>query len=152
MATYTDLSARFAKLTATIGAINTGMIMQTYYWFSILIVTNGLLLFLLMINVSRLRMKHQVAYGDGGNKQLMTSIRVHANGTEQVPIFALATLALTFAGATELILSSLVIIFTLSRFIHAYGMLFRSLTLRQAGAGISYISQGAAILALLVFL
>jgi len=126
--------------------------MQIYYWFSIFIIANGLLLLLLMVNVSRLRMKHKVAYGDGGNKQLITSIRVHANGAEQVPFFGLAILALTFASATEMVLSSLVITFTLSRFMHAYGMLFRSLPLRQAGAAITYASQGAVILALLVFL
>ena len=126
--------------------------MQVYYWFTLLIIANGLLLFLLMVNVSRLRIKYKIAHGDGGNKQLMTSIRVHANGAEQVPFFGLAILALTFAGATELVLSSLVITFTLSRFMHAYGMLFRSLALRQAGAAITYASQGAVVLALLVFL
>lgn len=126
--------------------------MQIYYWFSILIIANGLLLFLLMVNVSRLRLKYKIAYGDGENKQLMTSVRVHANGAEQVPFFALAILALTYAGASEIVLSSLVITFTLSRFMHAYGMLFRSLVLRQAGAAITYASQGAVVLALLAYL
>ncbi|WP_341502008.1 hypothetical protein [Gallaecimonas sp. GXIMD4217] len=42
--------------------------MTDYFWFSTLIAANALLLVVLAINVSRLRIRHGVSYGDGGNK------------------------------------------------------------------------------------
>lgn len=124
--------------------------MQDYHWFLLFITANCLLLLSLTVNVSRLRLKYKISYGDGGNKQLMNAIRVHSNGTEQVPIYALGILALTFFNTSNTLLSLLTIVFTLSRIIHAYGMLFRSQIMRQLGAGVTYISQGAVILILLL--
>ena len=129
--------------------------MQDYYWFIIFIAANSTMLLLFSINVSRLRLKQKVAWGDSGDsgdKALMKAIRVHANGTEQVPIYALIMLSLVFTGASNNILSALVIIFTLSRIIHAYGMLGKKPILRQAGAAVTYASQCAAVIALLLSL
>jgi uncharacterized membrane protein YecN with MAPEG domain len=126
--------------------------MQSFYWFIIFIAANSAFLLLLTVNVSRLRIKHKVAWGDGSNKYLMKAIRVHANGTEQVPIFALIILSLSFINATSVLLPILVIAFTLSRLIHAYGMLCKKPILRQAGAAITYVSQGAAAIVLLASL
>ena len=126
--------------------------MQNFYWFAVCVAANGFLLLLLTVNVSRLRIKHRISYGDGGNKQLMTAIRVHGNGTEQVPVFALVILALSFLDATSWLISSLVISFTLSRLVHAIGMLGRRPELRRAGAAITYLSQAVAVLALMVSL
>ena len=121
-----------------------------YYWFNLLVVSNGLLLLLLTINVSRLRMTRKIGVGDGGNKQLLAAIRVHSNGTEQVPMFVLIILALMFAGGSEALISSLVITFTGSRLMHAYGMLFRHLRLRQIGAAITYVAQAIALVGLML--
>ena len=126
--------------------------MQNFYWFAVCVAANGFLLLLLTVNVSRLRIKHRISYGDGGNKQLVTAIRVHGNGTEQVPVFALIILALSFLDASMLLISSLVIGFTLSRLIHAFGMLGRKPVLRQAGAAITYVSQAVAALTLMLSL
>ena len=123
--------------------------MEKFYWFSLFVAANGFFLLLLAVNISILRVKHKVSYGDGGNKRLMKAIRVHCNGTEQVPIFGLTILALTLTNASDIVLSSLVIVFTLSRFMHAYGMLFRQHILRQIGALVSYLSQVVAVVALL---
>ena len=123
--------------------------MYHFFWFNLLVATNGLLLLLLAANVSRLRLKHQVSYGDADNKAIMQAIRVHANGTEQVPIFCLITLALVFSGISDNILATLVIIFTSSRILHLYGMLGKKPIARQAGAGMSYLSQGVSLVILL---
>ncbi|WP_444915322.1 MAPEG family protein [Microbulbifer sp. TRSA007] len=126
--------------------------MQDYYWFIIFIISNSAILLAFTINVSRLRIKYKISWGDGGNKGLMKAIRVHANGTEQVPIYALIILSISFANPDNVALPILVIIFTLTRLLHAYGMLLRNPLLRQIGAAITYATQGAAILTLLVSL
>ncbi len=114
---------------------------MSYYWFAVCVSLNGLFLLLLAFNVSRIRLRHRISYGDGDNKQLKRAIRVHCNGTEQVPIFALLTLALTLTGATQLVLSAVVIAFTVARVAHAYGMLFSQHIFRRIGAGVTYITQ-----------
>jgi len=124
--------------------------MQDFYWFVIFVAANSTILLLLTLNVSRLRIKQKVSWGDGGNKELMKAIRVHANGTEQVPIYSLIILALTFLNASNVLLLSLVVVFTASRIIHAYGMLYKKPLLRQVGAAITYVSQGVSVIALLV--
>ena len=124
--------------------------MYNFYWFTLCMAVNAMLLILLTINVSRLRRKHKISSGDGGNKTLLNAIRVHGNGTEQVPIFALLILALSFARASSTELAVLVIAFTASRFIHAYGMIFRTLLARQLGAIVTYIAQAAAVVILLL--
>ena len=124
--------------------------MHDFYWFALFIALNGLLLLLLGVNVSRLRIKHKVAWGDGDNKVLMKAIRVHANGTEQVPMYGLLILALSFEKLSSLVLPALVIAFTLSRWVHAYGILFGKPIFRQGGAAITFALQSIAVIALLV--
>jgi len=121
--------------------------MQNTVWFAAFVVMNGALLLLFTAYVSRLRMKHKVSYGDGSNHQLMKAIRVHANGVEQVPIYGLLILALCYLGASSVLLAVLIISFTLSRVLHAYGMFFGVIILRQFGAGITYLAQFSAIAA-----
>ncbi|NRB41026.1 MAG: MAPEG family protein, partial [Pseudomonadales bacterium] len=57
-----------------------------------------------------------------------------------------------FTNPASVTLPILVVIFTISRLIHAYGMLCKKPVLRQAGAAITYASQGAAFIALLASL
>jgi len=115
--------------------------MDNYFWFSLLISINSLLVLALAINVSRLRIKHKVSLGDGGNKCLMAGIRAHCNALEQLPIFAIVMIALTFLGASTILLSTLVIGFSLARIFHAYGMLYRVFIARRIGAGFTYVFQ-----------
>jgi uncharacterized membrane protein YecN with MAPEG domain len=123
--------------------------MLDYYWFIFLITTNSAIILFLAINVSRLRIKHRISWGDGNNKDLMKAIRVHANGIEQLPIYGLLILALIFSGTSNSVLAYLSIAFTFSRLTHAYGMLYRKPILRQVGAAITYLLQGIAIVWLL---
>jgi uncharacterized membrane protein YecN with MAPEG domain len=115
--------------------------MENYFWFSLLIAINSLLVLLLAMNVSRLRMKYKISLGDGGNKCLMTAIRAHCNALEQLPIFTIVMIALTYLAASTTLLSTLVIGFTLARIFHAYGMLYRVFVARRIGAGFTYIFQ-----------
>ncbi|RRJ82900.1 MAPEG family protein [Aestuariirhabdus litorea] len=126
--------------------------MINFHWFALFAALNGLLLLLLTINVSRLRMKHRISYGDGGNRELMLAIRVHANGVEQVVIFGLVLLALALLRAPQWLQEALVVGFTLSRLAHAYGMLGRVHRMRQLGAAVTYLAQAVAVVALLLVL
>lgn len=124
--------------------------MHDFYWFTLFVAANSLLLLLLTINVSRLRIKNKISLGDGGNTDLNKAIRVHANGTEQAPVYGLILLSLVYAGASNTVLMLLVISFTLSRVIHAYGMLCKSPISRRMGAAVTYLAQGAAVVSLLI--
>ncbi len=124
--------------------------MPDYFWFSILVTVNALLLLVLAANVSRLRIKHRVSYGTGDNKALRAAIRTHGNGAEQVPIYCLCILALTLLGASNTLLAVLVIGFTLARLSHAVGMLYRVFPARRFGAAFCYLFQAVAIVALLM--
>jgi len=124
--------------------------MQHYYWFIFLVAMNGILLLFLTINVSRLRIKFQISWGDGGHRALSRAIRTHANATEQVPIYALIILALCILHTSELLLALLVVIFTFARILHAYGMLAQEATMRKVGAAFTYFLQCIAVIALLV--
>lgn len=126
--------------------------MGNYYWFSVFVATNALLLLVLAFNVSMLRMKHKISVGDGGNKELAKAIRTHANGTEQVPIFALLLLVLSYSQPWVLLLAALTMAFTLARLAHAYGMLFRGHLARRIGAGMTYLLQALAAVAALISL
>ena len=121
---------------------------DNFYWFSLFLAMNGLILVLLAINVSLIRIRNRVSYGDGGNKELLKAIRVHANGIEQVPIFSLLLLALTLNSASSLVLSSLVVGFTFARCSHAVGMIFGFHRARQVGAGVTYLLQCVAVVVL----
>jgi uncharacterized protein len=112
-----------------------------YYWFSLFLAMNGFILVLLAINVSRLRLRHRISIGDGDNKSLATAIRVHANGVEQVPIFALLLLALSVNDSASSTLAALCLSFTLARLLHALGMLFKVHICRRLGAALTYFLQ-----------
>ncbi len=124
--------------------------MQNFHWFSLFVGLNGALLLVLAFNVSLMRLKNKISLGDGDNPKLMKAIRVHANGTEQVPMFGLIILGLTFMLASQTILSVLVLTFTVSRLAHAYGMLFKVHILRRAGAGVTYLLQAVGVVILLI--
>jgi uncharacterized protein len=48
---------------------------------------------LLSLNVSRLRLKHRVSFGDGGHKDLLLAVRAHGNTLEQALLYAPLALA-----------------------------------------------------------
>ncbi len=126
--------------------------MELYFWFITLITSNSLLILLLALQVSRLRIVKRIAYGDGGDATMNQAIRAHANAVEHVTIYALMILALSMTAASSTLLAGLVTVFTVSRLIHAYGMLGRVFNARRVGAGLSYLCELLALLALLVTL
>lgn len=111
----------------------------------------GLLLVGLALRVSRLRMRHKVAFGDGGNAELMRAIRVHANTAEHAPIFILMALAYELAAGTTTFLILVAGAFAFARAGFAVAIIGRGLhQLRMATALLTYLTQALLGLALAV--
>ena len=125
--------------------------MSLTIWLPLFIGFNVLWLTLLALNVSRLRIVKRVAHGDGGDLTIKAAIRTHANGVEHVPIFALLLLALELVSAPVSMLAILVIAFSLSRVLHALGMMTRFFNLRRIGASVTYLCQLAGVVAVLQY-
>jgi uncharacterized membrane protein YecN with MAPEG domain len=76
----------------------------------------------LSVRVSRLRMRHKVSIGDGGNAMLETRMRAHANFIEYTPLFLILLGLIELARGSETWLWAVAIAFVLGRLAHAFGM------------------------------
>jgi uncharacterized protein len=86
----------------------------------------------LSLNISRLRLKHKVSFGDGGHKDLLVAVRAHGNALEQSMLFAVLLLAAAVLGASSAaVITGCCSIFVAARIIHAAAMFGRWLKLRQ---------------------
>lgn len=93
----------------------------------------GLLGVALMFNVGRVRGKTKIFLGDGGDKELITAMRVQANFIENVPLglILIGLLGSSYGASTVAVLS---IVLLVARLLHAGGMLGYVSYGRQAGA------------------
>lgn len=121
---------------------------MSFYWFSLFVAANALLLLALAFNVSLVRRRLKISRGDGDQPALQRAIRAHANGVEYTPLFALLVLALSLQLAADWALAVLVMGFTLGRVMHALGMIGAVKLLRFWGAVITYLWTAAAIILL----
>jgi uncharacterized membrane protein YecN with MAPEG domain len=126
--------------------------MNSFYWFGIFVGLNALILLLLTANVSRLRLKYKVSLGNGKSKQLKLARKAHANAVEQIPIYGLLILALTYQHPTSTVIPLFVIAFTAARICHAYGMISQVFFMRRLGAALTYLLQLISIVTLLLHL
>jgi len=111
---------------------------------------NGLLILILAARVSQLRIRYQIALGDGGQAMLLRATRTHANATEHVPIFLIMLLLLEHnaPGIGVWLLGSA---FVIGRLVFSYGLLGSAINRkRQVGAAITYLCQLVAALWLLL--
>ncbi len=80
------------------------------------------LFLLLSVRIVRMRFGARVSIGDGGDKELLRRIRVHANFAEYVP-FALVLMGLAESLALDArLLHGAGVVLLLGRAAHAYGM------------------------------
>ena len=83
---------------------------------------HGLLLLALLLPIVRLRRGRRVGLGDGGDRELLRRIRVHANFVENVP-FALVLLALLeLSGLDVRLVLALGAVLLVARLLHAQGL------------------------------
>lgn len=76
----------------------------------------------LTVQVIRLRQKHRVALGDGGQSDLARAIRVHANFVESVPLALLLLFFAEYQGLADWLVYLLGAALLLARLLHAYGV------------------------------
>lgn len=119
---------------------------------SLFIAVNGALVVALALNVSRLRIQRRIPHGDGGDRTMQHAIRAHANAVEHGVWMALLLLALSAQPGALAWVAGIGLVYTLARFIHAFGMLGRRFNARRIGAGLTYFAQVMAIAVLLVML
>jgi uncharacterized membrane protein YecN with MAPEG domain len=82
----------------------------------------GVLAVLLTVNVGRLRTAKKIFLGDGGDKEMLSAIRAHANLIEFAPLVLLLIWAMhgPFGHRMPDILA---VLFVIARWLHAGGML-----------------------------
>ena len=101
----------------------------------------GLLILTLGVRVTKLRLRHRVALGDGGEPALMRAIRVHGNTVEFVPIFLILSLCYELYAGANWALITVVALFLLGRLSFAVGLSLSLLhPLRRIGAALSYLT------------
>lgn len=82
----------------------------------------GLLIVFLAWRIVRLRVNHQVGLGDGGQKDLMRAVRVHANLIEYAPVAILLLLLVEMLGFSAMAVHGLGLLLLVARVLHAYGL------------------------------
>jgi len=82
----------------------------------------GILLLALAARVSRLRRRHAVGLGDGGQKDLQRAIRAHGNAVEWAVPAILLLLIAELNGAGTLLLHGCGIATVAGRVLHAFGL------------------------------
>lgn len=103
----------------------------------------------LSVQVSRLRLKHRVSWGDGGHRDLLVAMRAHGNTLEQSALYGLLALAYAgLPGARVDLLAGLATAFVLARVVHAGGVFGRRLVWRQGAHGLTVLVQAALAVAI----
>lgn len=103
----------------------------------------------LSIQVSQLRLRHRVSFGDGGHKDLLLAVRAHGNTLEQSTLFGLLALAAAnLPSPPTAVLSGACAAFVIARLVHAWALFARRLTMRQAAHALSTLVHLALALAI----
>ncbi len=84
----------------------------------------------LALDVIRLRRSSKAPFSDGGNENLRSAIRAHANFIEYVPIITLMVAFLEMSGTSSQRIHVLMGLLVLSRVLHPIGMYARPGSLR----------------------
>lgn len=82
----------------------------------------GLIFVALSVRTIRMRRRHRVAVGDGGNAELRRAMRVHANFAEYVPLALLLIFFVEHDGTETLLVHALCIALLSGRLLHAWGV------------------------------
>lgn len=110
----------------------------------------ALLLIALSLNVSRLRMRYRVSFGDADNPALTAAIRAHGNSLEQSTLFILLLYFIdTSTSLSAAWVIGLGVAFVVLRLSYCAALLGRQLLLRQVSHGLSMLVLLVATLILL---
>lgn len=76
----------------------------------------------LMLTVGNKRRADSVAFGDGGDVELLRLIRRHGNLIENAPMFLILLALLEILGGSSNVVITLAVVFVLARFSHALAL------------------------------
>ncbi|HEY0150016.1 MAG TPA: MAPEG family protein [Allosphingosinicella sp.] len=76
----------------------------------------------LAARVSRMRFRHKVSMGEGGNPQVASAIRAHGNFAEYTPFFLILLALIELSQGSETWLWGVAIVYILARLAHPFGM------------------------------
>lgn len=94
----------------------------------------------LSLNISRLRMRYQIPFGDGGKMDLTKAIRAHGNSLEQSVLFiVLLYLGEATGQVSPALTAALGFAFIMLRLLYCTGLFARILLLRQASHGLTML-------------
>ena len=94
---------------------------------------NAFLTIALAANVSRVRVKHKIFRGDGGNAEVANAVRAHGNNIEHVPLALLLLLIAELCGGSSVVLHISGGALLVARLGHAFGFIKTS-PLQAVGA------------------
>lgn len=100
-----------------------------------------LLLTGLSLNISRLRIRHQISYGHGNHRDLEVAVRAHGNGLEQCLLFLLLLVIAELLKAPANLMFAIAVSFVVARSLHAAAIFGRWLLARQIAHVISLLMQ-----------
>lgn len=104
-------------------------VLQATAW---VVVALTILITLLSLQVSRLRLRHRVTWGDGGHKDLVIAIRTHGNTLEQSLLFVAMLICHAFLpGASAAMVAATGGTFVAARLLYWLAVQARRLPLRQ---------------------
>jgi len=96
--------------------------MTSFQIVALYVALNMLFNIVLMHRVGQVRAKEKIALGDGGNQNVIASMRAHANFSETAPLALIGLFALAMMSAHPFALHIFGAVFFLGRLAHAQGM------------------------------
>ncbi len=97
---------------------------------------------LIMVGLSayviKMRYKHRVVLGDGGNREMLRAIRAHGNFIEYVPMALILLVILELNGGDEIVLHGLAGTLLGGRIAHLIGLNAKKPIFRQLGMVLTY--------------
>ncbi|EAU42618.1 hypothetical protein FP2506_07251 [Fulvimarina pelagi HTCC2506] len=104
---------------------------------------NIAILFWISFAIGRIRVRHQIMVGDGGNAHLAKAMRGHANAIEIMPMTLLALALAALLGAWPSVIHALGLALTIGRVLHGLHFTRAEAPLwqRMIGFGLSMASM-----------
>lgn len=113
-----------------------------------------LALFFVALSVRTLRMRRKlgIAVGDGGNEQMLRTMRVHANFAEYAPLTLLLIFMLELSGGRTILVHALCLCLFFGRVVNSLGMskLAENYRYRVSGMAMTFTALGGAAAAVIV--
>lgn len=82
----------------------------------------ALINFWLAMRVARLRGRHDVMIGDGGNHEMIAAMRAQANFVEYTPFVLIMAALVELAKGSSLLLATVLGVYLIGRIAHGFGM------------------------------